>query len=178
MANLAAQSVMNRQRSQNYGCCSNSRANKYDLTLARFGPNAINSYLDGNNAVAVLVFARPGTNGVETAHAVQRTMRELRPGFPAGVDYTIAYNPTRFVEEQTESREAQIKRMNLLGLVSPHPLQTLHLNLGCTAFWCRSRLLLMLTCPVLPAAALCLRPADAGACDHAVILPLSLCQAI
>jgi hydrophobe/amphiphile efflux-1 (HAE1) family protein len=60
---------------------------------------SVNSYLDGDNAVAVLVFARPGTNGVETAHAVQRTMQELRPGFPAGVDYTIAYNPTRFVEE-------------------------------------------------------------------------------
>jgi multidrug efflux pump subunit AcrB len=35
---------------------------------------SVNSYLDGDNAVAVLVFARPGTNGVETAHAVQQTM--------------------------------------------------------------------------------------------------------
>lgn len=30
-------------------------------------------------------------------------------------------------------REAQIKRMNLLGLVSPYRPQSLHLNLGCTA---------------------------------------------
>jgi hydrophobe/amphiphile efflux-1 (HAE1) family protein len=60
---------------------------------------SVNSYLDGNNAVALLVFARPGTNGVDTAHEVEATVKELSKSFPDGLEYRIAYNPTRFVEE-------------------------------------------------------------------------------
>ena len=57
------------------------------------------SYLDGVPAVAVLVYQRPGTNAVDTADEVKRTMTELRKTFPEGVDYEIAYNPTDYVEE-------------------------------------------------------------------------------
>ncbi|QDV72824.1 efflux RND transporter permease subunit [Botrimarina mediterranea] len=63
---------------------------------------SVNSYLDGNNAVALLVFARPGTNGVDTAHEVEKTVKELSKNFPDGLEYRIAYNPTRFVEESIE----------------------------------------------------------------------------
>ncbi|TWT99329.1 Efflux pump membrane transporter BepE [Botrimarina colliarenosi] len=60
---------------------------------------SVNSYLDGDNAVAILVFARPATNGVETAHIVEETVKELSENFPPGIGYKIAYNPTKFVEE-------------------------------------------------------------------------------
>jgi len=63
---------------------------------------SVNSYLDGNNAVALLVFARPGTNGVDTAHEVEQTVEQLSKNFPDGLEYRIAYNPTRFVEESIE----------------------------------------------------------------------------
>lgn len=57
------------------------------------------SYLDGKPAVAVLVYQRPGTNAVDSAAEVKRTMAELSKDFPEGLGYQIAYNPTDFIEE-------------------------------------------------------------------------------
>ena len=60
------------------------------------------SYLDGKPAVAVLIYQRPGTNAVDTAVQVKQRMAELRQGFPQGVDFEIAYNPTDYVEESID----------------------------------------------------------------------------
>ncbi|QDT31521.1 efflux RND transporter permease subunit [Thalassoglobus polymorphus] len=60
------------------------------------------SYLDGKPAIAVLVYQRPGTNAVDTADEIKRTMAEMRPTFPEGMDYEIAYNPTKFVEDSID----------------------------------------------------------------------------
>ena len=57
------------------------------------------SYLDGKSAIAILVYQRPGTNAVDTAAEVKKTMTELQSEFPDGIDYRIAYNPTDYVEE-------------------------------------------------------------------------------
>jgi len=74
--------------------------------VARIGLGAedysVNSYLDGQNAVAMLVFARPGTNGVETANEVKRTMQELSEDFPPGLEHRIVYNPMEFVEDSID----------------------------------------------------------------------------
>lgn len=57
------------------------------------------SYLDGKPAIGVIIYQRPGTNAVDTANQVKQTMAELRKGFPVGVDYEVAYNPTDYVEQ-------------------------------------------------------------------------------
>ncbi len=57
------------------------------------------SYLDGKKAIAVLVYQRPGTNAVDTAAEVKRTMTDMSKDFPQGIGYEIAYNPTDYVEE-------------------------------------------------------------------------------
>ncbi|MEO8268334.1 MAG: efflux RND transporter permease subunit, partial [Aureliella sp.] len=57
------------------------------------------SYLDGKSAIAVLVYQRPGTNAVDTANEVKRTMVEMSKEFPQGIGYEIAYNPTDYVEQ-------------------------------------------------------------------------------
>lgn len=62
----------------------------------------VKSYLDGDNAIALLVYQRPGTNGVETMHQVLDTMDELSKSFPAGLEHRVVYNPTEFVEESVE----------------------------------------------------------------------------
>ncbi|HEX8664765.1 MAG TPA: multidrug efflux RND transporter permease subunit [Beijerinckiaceae bacterium] len=58
-----------------------------------------NSYLDGKPAVAIGVFQRPGTNALAAAESVIKTMDELKRDFPAGLEYTIVYNPTEFIAE-------------------------------------------------------------------------------
>ncbi|QEG40979.1 efflux RND transporter permease subunit [Roseimaritima ulvae] len=57
------------------------------------------SYLDGQSAIAVLIYQRPGTNAVDTAEEVKQTMQAMQVDFPEGLDYEIAYNPTDYVEE-------------------------------------------------------------------------------
>ncbi len=63
---------------------------------------AVNSYLNGQNAVAMVLFQRPGSNALETAQEVKATMRELAKTFPAGLEYRIVYNPTDFVAESID----------------------------------------------------------------------------
>ncbi|MEE1609914.1 efflux RND transporter permease subunit [Microvirga sp. CF3016] len=58
-----------------------------------------NSYLNGNPAVALGIFQRPGTNALAASEQIIRTMEELKSNFPPGIGYEIVYNPTEFIAE-------------------------------------------------------------------------------
>ncbi|MEO0566140.1 MAG: multidrug efflux RND transporter permease subunit [Pseudomonadota bacterium] len=60
-------------------------------------------YLDGNTALPILIFQRPGTNALETAANVLGAMDEMAREFPQGVAYDVIYNPTEFIEESVEA---------------------------------------------------------------------------
>jgi preprotein translocase subunit SecF len=64
---------------------------------------AVNSYLNNQPAVAIAILQRPGSNGLATADAVLETMQRLSKQFPAGLEYTVVYNPTVFVRESIEA---------------------------------------------------------------------------
>ncbi len=59
----------------------------------------INSYLNNKNAVAIGVFQRPGSNALATSEALQAEMKRLSQSFPAGVGFSVVYNPTEFIQE-------------------------------------------------------------------------------
>ncbi len=61
-----------------------------------------NSYLDGKSAVAIAVFARPGTNALEAADQIRATMATAAKDFPPGLEYQIVYNPTEFISASIE----------------------------------------------------------------------------
>jgi HAE1 family hydrophobic/amphiphilic exporter-1 len=61
-----------------------------------------NSYLDGNSAVAIAIFARPGTNALEAADQIRTTMLAAEKDFPPGLEYRIVYNPTEFISASVE----------------------------------------------------------------------------
>jgi multidrug efflux pump len=63
----------------------------------------VNSYLDGQPAVALAIFQLPGSNAVKTAHAVRATMKDLSQAFPQDLEYTIVYDPTQFIEQSVEA---------------------------------------------------------------------------
>jgi hydrophobe/amphiphile efflux-1 (HAE1) family protein len=67
-----------------------------------------NSYLDRDPAIALGVFQRPGSNALATASAVQSTMDQLSKRFPAGLKYTIVYNPTQFIQQSVDAVEETI----------------------------------------------------------------------
>jgi len=58
---------------------------------------SMRSLLDNKNAVAIGIFQRPGTNAIQASNEVRATMERLKKNFPAGVDYSIVYDPTIFV---------------------------------------------------------------------------------
>jgi hydrophobe/amphiphile efflux-1 (HAE1) family protein len=58
----------------------------------------VNAYLDNRNATALVLFQKPGSNALATAAAVKSQMEMLKKSFPPGLDYTVVYNPTEFIQ--------------------------------------------------------------------------------
>jgi len=63
---------------------------------------SVNAFLNGKNAVPIGIFQRPGSNALATAKRVIAKVEALAPGFPPGVSYTIAYNPTTFIDQSVD----------------------------------------------------------------------------
>lgn len=61
------------------------------------------SYLNDEQAVAMAIFQRPGSNALETAELLQSQMATLSQDFPSGVAYEIVYNPTEFIAESVDA---------------------------------------------------------------------------
>jgi len=61
------------------------------------------TYMDGYNAVSLRVFQLPGSNALQTAEAVYKTLAKLKQRFPPGVDYRINYDTTKFVRASIQS---------------------------------------------------------------------------
>jgi multidrug efflux pump len=58
---------------------------------------ALRSLLDNKPAVAIGIFAAPGSNAIQISDNVRRTMAEIKKNMPEDVDYQIVYDPTQFV---------------------------------------------------------------------------------
>lgn len=58
---------------------------------------SVNSYFNGEPAVAFAVYLQPGANALETANLVKAKMAELSKSFPDGISYEIPYDTTLFV---------------------------------------------------------------------------------
>ncbi len=62
----------------------------------------VNAYLDRDVATAMVIFQRPGSNALGTAAAVRAAMAAARKNFPPGIDYTVVYNPTEFIQQSVD----------------------------------------------------------------------------
>ena len=62
----------------------------------------VNAYLNKDVATAIVIYQRPGSNALTTAENVKRTMRDAKKSFPSGLDYTIVYNPTEFIQQSID----------------------------------------------------------------------------
>ena len=63
----------------------------------------LRSLLNNESAVAIPVFAAPGSNALQLSADIRATMAELKKNFPEDVDYSIVYDPTIFVRDSIES---------------------------------------------------------------------------
>src|SRR5690242_8131714 len=76
-----------------------------DVARVELGSNnyALRSLLDNKPAVALPIFARPGSNAIQISNEVRTLMKQLKQDFPQGVDYRIVYDPTVFVRGSIEA---------------------------------------------------------------------------
>ena len=63
----------------------------------------LNAYLNNKTATALGIFQRPGSNALATSDAIIAEMERLKKSFPAGLDYTIVYNPTTFIQASVDA---------------------------------------------------------------------------
>ncbi|HLN22948.1 MAG TPA: efflux RND transporter permease subunit, partial [Patescibacteria group bacterium] len=61
-----------------------------------------NGYLDTRDAVPLAIFQRPGSNALDTADRLLKTMDTLSKSFPPGVKYDVVYNPTKFIAQSVD----------------------------------------------------------------------------
>ncbi len=70
--------------------------------VARIEMGALNydtsNTLNGKPNIGAAVFLQSGANALDTANAVRKRMEELKVAFPEGVEYSIPFDTTRFVE--------------------------------------------------------------------------------
>ncbi len=64
---------------------------------------SLRSMLNNQQAVAVPIFAAPGSNALQISSDVRAKMTELKKSMPEGIDYSIVYDPTIFVKDSIKS---------------------------------------------------------------------------
>jgi HAE1 family hydrophobic/amphiphilic exporter-1 len=77
-----------------------------------------NSYLDGETAVGIGIFQRPGSNALTASAGIKAKMDALSRDFPKGLEYRIIYNPVEFIEQSIdEVYKTLIEAVLLVALV-------------------------------------------------------------
>ncbi|HYR34169.1 MAG TPA: multidrug efflux RND transporter permease subunit [Burkholderiales bacterium] len=88
--------------------------------IARLELGALNydtsNTLDGQPTIGMATYLQPGANALEVADLVRARMKELRPGFPEGVEYAIPFDTTRFVDASIKEVNTTIFEAALLVL--------------------------------------------------------------
>ncbi len=76
-----------------------------DVARVEMGANtyAMGSLLDNQQASALAIFQAPESNAIQLSDDVRTTMARLKKTFPEGVDFTIVYDPTRFVQASIDA---------------------------------------------------------------------------
>ncbi|MEP4190465.1 MAG: efflux RND transporter permease subunit, partial [Sneathiella sp.] len=64
---------------------------------------ALRSLLDNQSAVAIPIFASPGSNALDISKGIRTAMADLKKNFPEGIDYSIVYDPTVFVQDSIKA---------------------------------------------------------------------------
>jgi multidrug efflux pump len=88
--------------------------------IARIELGALNydtsNTLDGAQTIGMATYLQPGANALQVADRVRARMEELKKSFPEGVDYSIPFDTTRFVDASIREVRGTIFEAALLVL--------------------------------------------------------------
>jgi hydrophobe/amphiphile efflux-1 (HAE1) family protein len=83
------------------------------------------AFLNGEPAVALIMFQQPGANALKTAEEIKAEMKRLSARFPPGLAYRIIYNPTDYIHASiTEVQKTLVEALILVVIVVIVFLQT------------------------------------------------------
>ena len=57
-----------------------------------------NSFVDGKRASYLLIYQAPGSNALETANGVYKTLAQLKKSFPTDVDYKVPFESVTVIK--------------------------------------------------------------------------------
>jgi multidrug efflux pump len=76
------------------------------------------TYQDGTiPAIGIGIFQLPGSNELKTAALVKKAMAEMAKSFPAGMEYSIPYDPTLFTQQSIDAVYDTLKTAIILVVI-------------------------------------------------------------
>jgi HAE1 family hydrophobic/amphiphilic exporter-1 len=75
------------------------------------------AYIDGKPAGGILIYQYADANALDIIHKVRQEMDHLKTSFPDGLDYTIVYNTTDYVDENIKEVEHTLVESFVLVLI-------------------------------------------------------------
>jgi HAE1 family hydrophobic/amphiphilic exporter-1 len=74
-----------------------------------------NAQVNGQQGIGLAIYQSPGSNALDVAENIQKTMAQLQQNFPPGMKAEIVYDTTAFI--QTSIKEVFITLLEAVGLV-------------------------------------------------------------
>jgi HAE1 family hydrophobic/amphiphilic exporter-1 len=90
-----------------------------DIATVELGAQSYDSFnsRSGFDSANVLIFQLPGSNALDVAKGVRETMEKVKPTLPPGVEYSIPFDTTKFVDAAIKSVYRSLLESGLLVLI-------------------------------------------------------------
>ena len=75
------------------------------------------AYIDGKPAGGILIYQYADANALRIIHTIRQEMDQLKTSFPEGLDYTIVYNTTDYVDENIKEVQHTLVESFILVMI-------------------------------------------------------------
>jgi HAE1 family hydrophobic/amphiphilic exporter-1 len=90
-----------------------------DVARVELGAQTYDSFAsrNGMDSANVLIFQLPGSNAIDVAHAVRAAMERIKPSLPEGMEYSIPFDTSKFVESAIREVYVTLLEAGILVLI-------------------------------------------------------------
>lgn len=90
-----------------------------DVARIELGAQSYDSFAsrNGMDSANILIYQLPGSNAINVAHAVRAAMEQVKPTLPEGMEYSIPFDTTKFVESAIHEVYKTLLEAGILVLI-------------------------------------------------------------